>query len=179
MKETGVIRRIDELGRIVIPKEIRKNLRIKNADPLEIFVDGDMVVLKKYSTLSKLGEIGAQLAASISKTTDMTAFISDTDKIVFASGKDCEEIINKEIAKEVSKVISLRKSLYKDNGVGEEFAIIFEGELVVSAIIFPILVDGDTYGAIGVYSNEENKWLKEDYKTVMIAVSSFLGEYLE
>ncbi len=179
MKETGVIRRIDELGRIVIPKEIRKNLRIKNADPLEIYVDGDMVILKKFSTLSKLGEIGSQLVASLTKTTDMNAFICDTDKILFATGKDCDDIDQKEISKDVAKVISLRKTLYKDNGTGEETAIIIQGDNVVSAIIYPILVDGDTYGAIGVYSNEDNKWLKEEYKVVMLAVSSFLGEYLE
>ena len=93
MKATGIVRRIDDLGRVVVPKEIRKTLRIREGDPLEIFTDREgKIILKKYSPVGELGANAAILAESIARTLGCTVCITDLDQVVAASGAGSREL---------------------------------------------------------------------------------------
>ena len=106
MKATGIVRRIDDLGRVVIPKEIRRTLRIKEGTPLEIFTDKEgEVILKKYSPIGEL----SVFAESLAQTTGMIACITDHDQVVAASGQGSRELMGKAISKELDRVITERE----------------------------------------------------------------------
>ena len=106
MKATGVVRRIDDLGRIVIPKEIRKTLRIREGDPLEIFTDKEgEIILKKYSPIGELTEFASQYAETLAKITGHIACISDKDTIIAVSGASKKEYLEKSVSAELEKLM--------------------------------------------------------------------------
>ena len=112
MKATGIVRRIDDLGRIVVPKEIRRTLRIREGDPLEIFTDRDgEIVLKKYSPIGELSQFAGEYAESLAQTTGHLVLITDCDHVVTASGQGRKEFEGKPISRQLEEVISERKSL--------------------------------------------------------------------
>ena len=117
MKATGVVRRIDDLGRVVIPKEIRKVLRIKEGDPLEIFTDKEgEVILKKYSPIGELSEFASGYAETLSKTTGHIACITDKDTVIAVSGTSKKEFLEQDLSKELEQLMD-DKEVYisKDN----------------------------------------------------------------
>ena len=97
MKATGVVRRIDDLGRIVIPKEIRRNLRIRDGESLEIFVDGDNIVLKKYSIMKNIDEYASNLVDSLYSLVKKSVVITDCDSVIACSG-NVKGLLNKSIS---------------------------------------------------------------------------------
>ena len=106
MKATGVVRRIDDLGRVVIPKEIRKTLRIKEGDPLEIFTDREgQVILKKYSPIGELSEFATGYAETLAKTTGHIACITDKDTIIAVSGGSKKEFLEQDVSQELEKLM--------------------------------------------------------------------------
>ena len=106
MKATGVVRRIDDLGRIVIPKEIRRTLHIKEGDPLEIFTDKEgEIILKKYSPIGELSEFATGYAETLSKTTGHIACITDKDTVIAVSGGSKKEFLEQSLSPELEKVI--------------------------------------------------------------------------
>lgn len=106
MKATGVVRRIDDLGRVVIPKEIRKTLRIKEGDPLEIFTDKEgEVILKKYSPIGELTEFATGYAETLAKTTGHIACITDKDTVIAVSGGAKKELLEQNISTELEKLM--------------------------------------------------------------------------
>ena len=108
MKATGIVRKIDDLGRIVIPKEIRKNLRIREGDPLEIFIEKDgEIILRKHATMGDMLEIATQYAETLSRTTDFATCISDTETIITVSGAPKKDYIAKEISEHVLNVMKI------------------------------------------------------------------------
>ena len=112
MKATGIVRRIDDLGRIVIPKEIRRTLRIKEGDPLEIFTDREgEVILKKYSQVGELGKFAAEFAESLAQTSGHGVCITDRDQIVAAAGCMKKEYIGKTISDVLENMINERESI--------------------------------------------------------------------
>jgi len=108
MTTTGIIRRIDELGRIVIPKEIRKNLRIKNGDNLEILVDGENIMLKKYSQIENLENIANMYADSFYQVLKYNVIITDTDKVVAVGGNLKKKYLGNGISEEIERMIERR-----------------------------------------------------------------------
>jgi len=109
VKATGVVRRIDDLGRIVIPKEIRKTLRIREGDPLEIFTDKEgEIILKKYSPIGELSEFATQYAETLAKTTGHIACITDKDTIIAVAGAPKKEYLEKSISSEIERLIEDR-----------------------------------------------------------------------
>ena len=119
MKATGVVRRIDDLGRVVIPKEIRKTLRIKEGDPLEIFTDREgQVILKKYSPIGELSEFAIGYAETLSKTTGHIACITDKDTIIAVSGGSKKEFLEQSLSPELEKVIE-NKEIYTSKANNE------------------------------------------------------------
>jgi AbrB family looped-hinge helix DNA binding protein len=116
MKATGIVRRIDELGRVVIPKEIRRTLRIKEGDPLEIFTDRDELMLKKYSPIATLERFSGATARSLHDLSGRLSLITDTDEVLFAYGDGKRELDGKHLSEEMDKVLRERRS-YTANAV--------------------------------------------------------------
>ena len=110
MKATGIVRRIDDLGRVVIPKEIRRTLRIKEGTPLEIFTDREgEIILKKYSPIGELSTFAKEYAEVLSQTTGMVSCITDHDQVIAAAGQGGKEYVGKEISSELEEVIFARE----------------------------------------------------------------------
>lgn len=144
MKSTGVIRRIDELGRIVIPKEIRRNLRMKDGENLEIFVeDNETILLKKHSILDKFKELSDTIVNTLSSSTD-DILITDTNRVISYSGKNENDYLNKPLNNSFFKLLDTRKKCVKK----KEPINIANTELNKSYIIEPLILNGDLIGSI-------------------------------
>ena len=157
MKATGIVRRIDELGRVVIPKEIRRTLHFREGDPLEIFTDKDGgVVLKKYSVIGDIEDHAKEFAESIHHTLGHTAIITDKDSVVAVSGQGKKELLGKRLSDDLIKKIDTRRGTVT-NKKGKDTPIpIIESDQFdyESQCILPILSGGDILGAVIVASNE-------------------------
>ena len=111
MKATGIVRRIDDLGRVVIPKEIRRTLRIREGDPLEIYTEKDgEVIFKKYSPMGDLGDFAGQICESIGKNTGYIAAVCDRDAIIAVHGVQKRELLDKRCSQELEQLMELRRS---------------------------------------------------------------------
>ncbi len=156
MKATGIVRRIDELGRVVIPKEIRSTLRLRSGDPLEIFTDRDELMLKKYSPIASLDKFSEGAAKSLSDLSGHLAVICDTDGVLHASGKGQREISGKSISKEMEKILKERKSYVANLAEGGDVVpIVADGEKPTAQVIVPIISAGDCLGAVALVSTEQ------------------------
>ena len=147
MKATGVVRRIDDLGRIVIPKEIRRTLRIKEGDPLEIFTDKEgEVILKKYSPIGELSEFATGYAETLSKTTGLIACITDKDSIIAVSGGSKKDFLEKSLSPELEKIME-NKEVYTSKENNEISLPITQNDnkdrKYNSQVIYPIISSGD------------------------------------
>ncbi len=172
MKATGVVRRIDDLGRIVIPKEIRKTLRLKNGENLEIFVDeNENIILKKYSQIDKLKEFAGQITDAINNVTKKSVFIINTDSFVSISGKK-KEYLNEPISNELITMINNRKEIQNQN----EIQMTEDNEVQENIAFSPIIVNGDAIGAIMIMSEEE---ITENEFQILKIISSFLSKHIE
>lgn len=157
MKATGIVRRIDELGRVVIPKEIRSTLRLKSGDPLEIFTDRDELMLKKYSPIASLEKFSEGTAKSLSDLSGHIAVICDTDEVLHASGRGQREFDGKELTGGMEKILRERKSYIANLAEGGDVVPICEGQSseVTAQIIVPIVCNGDCLGAVALISCED------------------------
>lgn len=179
MKETGIVRRIDELGRVVIPKEIRKTLRIKEGDPLEIYTDKDDLLLKKYSPVKKIENVAVDIAESLYAVNERTAIICDKEKIVSVKGNKSKELFGKDISDDLKDMIEKRKSFV--SGVTEanaEIALTKSGEVKFPCMaVVPIIAEGDVLGAVILAGGEEQRISNGEIKSVRTA-SEYLARYL-
>jgi len=147
LKATGVVRRIDDLGRIVIPKEIRRTLRIKEGDPLEIFTDREgQIILKKYSPIGELSEFATGYAETLAKTTGHIACITDKDSVIAVSGGSKKEFLEQSLSSELEKVME-NKEVYTSKENNEISLPITQNDSkdrkYNSQVIYPIISDGD------------------------------------
>ncbi|OLN24294.1 stage V sporulation protein T [Domibacillus antri] len=177
MKATGIVRRIDDLGRVVIPKEIRRTLRIREGDPLEIFVDRDgEVILKKYSPFTELGDFSQEYADALYDSLNYSVLICDRDTIVSAAGVKKKDFVERKIGPVVETVIQERRSA-EGNGTREvEFA---DGRMVQtkSYFIAPIIAAGDSIGAVVLFSEDRSAGEAEQ-KAAFVA-AAFFGRQME
>ncbi|MBR3882677.1 MAG: AbrB/MazE/SpoVT family DNA-binding domain-containing protein [Clostridia bacterium] len=183
MKATGVVRRIDDLGRVVIPKEIRKVHRIKEGDPLEIYTDKEgEIILKKYSPIGELTEFASTYADTISKTTGHIACITDKDTVIAVSGGFKKDLLEKNLSKELEEVIE-NKEVFKSKENNEIAIPITQNEgrerIYNSQVIYPIITDGDVVGTVILLSKEPYKKMLESDDKVAQSAASFLGNHLE
>ena len=183
MKATGVVRRIDDLGRVVIPKEIRKVHRIKEGDPLEIFTDKEgEIILKKYSPIGELTEFASTYADTISKTTGHITCITDKDTVIAVAGGSKKEFLEKNLSKELEEVIE-NKEVFKSKENNEIAIPITQNEgrerIYNSQVIYPIITDGDVVGTVILLSKEPNKKMLDSDDKVAQSAASFLGNHLE
>ena len=183
MKATGVVRRIDDLGRVVIPKEIRKVHRIKEGDPLEIFTDKEgEIILKKYSPIGELTEFATTYADTISKTTGHIACITDKDTVIAVAGGTKKDFLEKNLSKELEEVLE-NKEIFKSKENNEISIPITQNEgrerIYNSQVIYPIITDGDVVGSVILLAKEPNKKMGDVEDKVAQSAASFLGTHLE
>lgn len=157
MKATGIVRRIDELGRVVIPKEIRRTLRIKEGDPLEIFTDRDELTLKKYSPIASLEKFSKATARSLNDLSGKIAVICDTDAVLHACGDGKRDLDGKGLSVEMDKILRERRSYMASAAEGGDIVPLTDNreEGVTAQIIVPIVSGGDCLGAVAVLSKED------------------------
>mgnify|MGYP000011335700 CR=1 FL=1 len=183
MKATGVVRRIDDLGRVVIPKEIRRTLRIKEGDPLEIFTDREgQVILKKYSPIGELSEFATEYAETLNKTTGHIACITDKDTVIAVSGMPKKEWLEQGISKELEQILEDKKKyISKDNN---DMAVPITGKekndkISKAQVIYPIISDGDTVGSVILLSKDDKTKMTEVEQKVAQSAANFLGKQME
>lgn len=177
MKATGIVRRIDDLGRVVIPKEIRRTLRIREGDPLEIFVDRDgEVILKKYSPISELGDFAKEYADALYDSLGHPVLICDRDTFIAVSGGSKKEYLNKSVSEVVERVMEERNSQLKTESANIQIAEGFEEE-VESYTIGPIVANGDPIGAVIIFSKDQV--LSEVEHKAVETAAGFLARQME
>ena len=183
MKATGVVRRKDDLGRIVIPKEIRKTLRIKEGDPLEIFTDKEgEVILKKYSPIGELSEFATGYAETLAKTTGHIACITDKDTVIAVSGGSKKEFLEQDLSKELEQVLEY-KEVYTSKENNEVSIPVTKNDnkerKYNSQVVYPIISQGDVIGSVILLSKDTNIKMNEVEKKVAQSAATFLGTQME
>ena len=181
MKATGIVRRIDDLGRIVVPKEIRRTLRIREGDPLEIFTDREgEIILKKYSPIGELSQFAGEYAESLAHTTGYLVLITDVDHVVAASGSGKRDFEGKPISGQLEEIIGERKSLVAsdDEKTFVKLTADDAGEYRQQAIS-TIICEGDAIGAVILCSREEREKMGETESKLAAAAAGFLGRQME
>ena len=179
MKATGIVRRVDDLGRIVIPKEIRRTLRIREGDPLEIYTEKDGgVIFRKYSPMGDLQEFAAQMCESIGSATGHIAAVADRDTIIALHGAPKRELMDKPNSQELEKIMEQRKS-YRFRS-GEPMLKAAEGtEKYHLGVAAPILSQGDLMGCVMLLLDEGDAPLQEADQGLAQTVAGFLGKQME
>ncbi len=179
MKATGIVRRIDELGRVVIPKEIRRTQRIRRGDPLEIFTTGDgEVIFKKYSPIGEMSGVAAQYTEVLNRSFALTAFVSDRDRILTVSGSGRRELADRSISQPLERLMDGRRP-YQSEGVPEKCILPCEGSPRVLLCAVPIIAAGDVTGAVGLLT-EDRTAVPDDAQIKAISVAAaFLAKQME
>lgn len=181
MKATGIVRRIDDLGRVVIPKEIRRTLRIRESDPLEIFTDHEgAIILKKYSPIGEMGIFAKQYAESLSQVSGHIALITDRDQVIAASGSNNRQFLGKSISKELEEKMNARESINASKGDRNGIPVTRdEVEEIHHQVIFPIITQGDVIGAVVLLSLEAGNPMNEVELKLAQSAADFLGKQME
>lgn len=181
MKATGIVRRIDDLGRVVIPKEIRRTLRLREGTPLEIFTDREgEIILKKYSPMIELGGVAKQYAEAGAQALGHTVAISDRDQIVAAAGSSKKEVIGKSISKALETMIFNREYSGLNATTKQVIPLVMEDESTYSAqMIYPIISEGDAIGAVIVFSLDAKVKFGESEQKMAATGALFLGRQME
>ncbi|MCI6093815.1 MAG: stage V sporulation protein T [Clostridium sp.] len=190
MKATGIVRRIDELGRVVIPKEIRRTLRIREGDSLEIYTDREGgVILKKYSPIGELGDFAKEYAESVYQSVGCIVVICDKDSIIAVSGLKRGQqsanmgiAIDKPIHTDIEKAIVERTKVNLSSSRNETMLRIASGDSDMqycAELIVPILSSGDAIGAVILISAELGTVFGQAETKVAETAASFMGKQLE
>lgn len=175
MKTTGVVRRIDDLGRIVIPKELRRTLRIRDGESLEIFVENEMIALKKYSSMSDLKDISTDLVSTINQVILKDIIITDRDKVISISGNMKKRYLNKNISKYLEQKLNNRELIIEKHN--HEIEIIDGIKEKYAYVISPIIMNGDAVGNVIIFS--ENESITDSDVKLATITSTFLGKHIE
>ena len=180
MKATGIVRRIDDLGRVVIPKEIRRTMRIREGDPLEIYTDKDGgVIFKKYSLMGGLADFAGQLCETLSRTAGRPTVITDRDACIAVAGAPRREVMDKRISAELERLMEGRQ-IYQYRGGEGTIPLCADGDQYRLCVAAPILAEGDVLGCV-VFAGKEEENLaggEVDYKLAQ-SVAAFLGRHME
>ena len=177
MKATGIVRRIDDLGRVVIPKEIRRTLRIREGDPLEIFTDAQGgVVFRKYSPVGELSSFASQYAEVLRKTANLPTLVCDRDHVVAAAGVPRREYLERRVSPELEEYMQSRHS-FVSNGASRLCPV--EGVSRPASIVYPIIAESDVTGAVVVLQPEGGAALGDAETKLAQVAASFLGRQME
>lgn len=181
MKATGIVRRIDDLGRVVIPKEIRRTLRLREGTPLEIFTDREgEIILKKYSPMVELAAFAAQYADAMAQSTGLMVCITDRDQIIAVSGGPKKDYFQKAISRQLEAAITERETI---SAVKDEKNFIplasEEADGATAQAIVPIICEGDAIGAVAILSREPRVRFGETEMKLAATAAGFLGRQME
>lgn len=177
MKATGIVRRIDDLGRVVIPKEIRRTMRIREGDPLEIYTEKDgEVIFKKYSPIGELGDFATQYAETLAKTSGRIACITDKDMIIAVSGVPKKELIEKRVSTDIENVMTEKSSFSNQNG--KKMTVADGNDKYYAGVIVPIISEGDSIGTV-VFLSQDNDRMGEVENKLAQSAAGFLGKHIE
>ena len=179
MKATGIVRRVDDLGRIVIPKEIRRTLRIREGDPLEIYTDKDGgVIFRKYSPMGDLQDFAAQICDSMGTNTGRVAAVADRDSIIALSGAPKRELVDKPNSPELDRLMEQRKNYRYVSG---ETPLRASGgsDKYHLGVAAPIVCPGDLMGCVMLMLGEDGAPLPESDQKLVQTVAGFLGKQME
>ncbi|MDD6644596.1 MAG: stage V sporulation T C-terminal domain-containing protein [Oscillospiraceae bacterium] len=179
MKATGIVRRIDDLGRVVIPKEIRRTLRIREGDPLEIFTatDGE-VVFKKYSPVGELGNFATQYAEVLTRISQMPTVITDRDHVIAVAGASRREFMERRVTQTLENYMEQRRSYTAtENSNGDTLPV--EGIDSPASIIYPIIASGDVTGAVCMLQSDTVKIPTDSEIKLCQSAAAFLGKQME
>ena len=181
MKATGIVRRIDELGRVVIPKEIRRTLRIKEGDPLEIFTDRDELMLKKYSPIASLERFSKATVRSLNDLSGKLAVICDTDGILHAYGDGKKDFDGKPLSEDMDKILKERRSYIANTSDGGDVIPITSSreEGITAQVIVPIVSGGDCLGAVAVLSKEDGAKMESSDMNLARLTADILANQFE
>ncbi len=184
MKATGIVRRIDDLGRVVIPKEIRRTMRIREGDPLEIYTDREgEVIFKKYSPIGELSAFASQYAETLYKTCNLSVIISDRDAVIASAGVSKKEYNEKKLSDSIENVIESR-GMYIWREGGERYSPIVDGGSHYVSCAMPIISEGDVVGCVASLSDmsvdkPRDGAISETESKLIMTAASFLGRQME
>ena len=184
MKATGIVRRIDDLGRIVIPKEIRRTLRIRESDPLEIFTDREgEIILKKYSPIGEMSTFARQYAESLAQVSGQMTLIADRDQFIAAAG-GCKALLGKSISSQLEEAIERRENILAAKGDRNFIPVSGDGGETgeteyVNEAISPIICEGDVIGAAVLLNNDVKAKMGEVEQKLVLSAAGFLGRQME
>ena len=174
MKSTGITRRIDDLGRIVIPKEIRKNLKIKENEVLEIFINNDEIILKKFSPFNDSEKVLSDYIKVINDMTGNDVIITDRDKVILSTKKLEEKLLNKKLSEYVNDLIENRSIFLSNDMKGIE--VIDNEKIKQNYYFIPFIIDSDVVGSIIMFSRKE---FDENSKSLLLIASKLVVNYIE
>ena len=179
MKATGIVRRIDDLGRVVIPKEIRRTMRIREGDPLEIYTSRDgEVIFKKYSLLGGVEDFAAELCETMSRSTGSVCAVTDRDTIIAVAGGSKRELLGKRITPELEEIMEGRK-IYQYGGDGRTIPVSEGLDTLTASVAAPILAEGDLLGLVLFISTSPGTVTGEPEYKLAQTIAAFLGRHME
>lgn len=174
MKSTGIVRRIDDLGRIVIPKEIRKTLKIKENESLEVFINNDEIILKKFSNMNEMEKIFNDYISILKDLTGNNIIVTDREKIVSCPENKKDELLGKEISEYLDNMLESRNSILSNDM--REINIIEDEKINNNYYIIPMIVNSDVIGLLIMLSNKE---IGEFDKLALEIVNKILINHME
>ncbi len=180
MKATGIVRRIDDLGRVVIPKEIRRTMRIRESDPLEIFTSHDgEIILKKYSPIGEMSTFAKQYVASLSQVSGHTAMITDRDQIIAVAG-GLKSYLQSYISKELENKMNNRENVMAGRGERNFISIAKDKDVeYLYEGICPIICQGDVIGSVILVNSDPRSKMGEVEQKLLQSAAGFLGRQME
>ena len=180
MKATGIVRRIDDLGRVVIPKEIRRTMRIREGDPLEIFTDRDgEVIFKKYSPIGELSELAVTYCEVLVKSTEQAVIICDRDHCIAAGGVPKKEVLERRVTSALEDIMEGRRLYTFAGNAGGERLYALEGTDLPVSIVAPIISAGDIAGAVVFLNSAKLEEIPQSDIKLATVAASFLGKNME
>ena len=179
MKATGIVRRIDDLGRVVIPKEIRRTMRIREGDPLEIYTSRDgEVIFKKYSLLGGVEDFAADLCDTMSRSTGNVCAVTDRDTIIAVAGGAKRELMGKRISPELEQIMEGRK-IYQHSPDGRVIPVSDGVDKLFTCVAAPILAEGDLLGLVLFIGSDPSSPAGEPEYKLAQTIAAFLGRHME
>ncbi len=181
MKATGIVRRIDDLGRVVIPKEIRRTLRIRESDPLEIFTDREgEIILKKYSPIGELGSFAKEYAEALAAASGHSVCITDRDQVIAAAGGMKKETVGTPVTGQLEEIMSDREHIVTDAQSKSHVKITKDDpDDNMPQVISPILCEGDVIGSVILRSRDTRRQMGETEKILAKCAAGFMGRQME
>ena len=179
MKATGIVRRIDDLGRVVIPKEIRRTMRIREGDPLEIYTSREgEVIFKKYSLMGGLDDFAAQFCETLSKSCGAITAVTDRDSVIAVAGGGKRELLGKRVTSELEQIMESRR-IYQYDGEGSPIPVCDGTDKLVTNVAAPILSEGDLLGMVLFVGSTPGATTGDTEYKLAQTIAAFLGRHME